>query len=240
MDSLLAFATKTICSARAVPAARAGCVLGSVARGGHDSLSDIDALVIVSAANGEVARAVRHCIPAKVEGHQIQLRIISRERLEEMRDTRTVYAAHVATEAKVAFDRGRDLRKLKRAFPPGSRVEEDAQKLRKRLALYEDLTWCNGHYLACFADLYAFGRAGAILALARDGTFEFGRSAPFVALSEAVPSLSAACATLAAFEPFYLRGRRDAYGDLPFPHRDAHDAALQAREACARILNSVP
>ncbi len=166
--------------------------------------------------------------------------MVTAERLEEMREARTVYAAHVATEAKVSFDRRRDLKRLKRAFPPGSCVEETGTNLRRRLALYDDLKWCNGHYLACFADLYAFGRAGAILALARQGIFEFGRSAPFATLSRVATSLSDSCSTLVDLEPFYLRGRRDSPMALPFPHRDAHGTAALSRDACARILNAVP
>lgn len=236
MDGLIDVATKAVSSVRAVPEARAGCVVGSLARREHDSASDIDVLIVVSVGHADVARSVRRCMPRQIGGHWLQLRIMTSERLDEIREERTVYAAHVATEAKVSFDRRRDLKRLKRAFPPGSRVEETGKSLRRRLVLYEDLEWCNGHYLACLADLYAFGRAGAILALARQGIFEFGRRTPFTTLGQVAPLLSESCSVLVALEPFYLRGRRDSRVELPFPHRNAHDAVAQARDACARIL----
>jgi predicted nucleotidyltransferase len=240
MAALFDATRKAVRPIRSIPQVRAVCVLGSVARGQADLTSDVDLLVVVAHADVFVARTVRRATPAQINGHSVQLRILSAERLREIREARTVYAAHVATEARVLFDRRRDIGRLRRAFPSGSTVAETGTRLRRRLDLYADLTWCNGHFLACFADLYAFGRAGAILALGRRGVFEFGRRTPFEALSILDPRLAGPSNTLLALEPFYLRDRRDAEVELPFPHRDAHETAEAARDACRRILQTVP
>jgi predicted nucleotidyltransferase len=180
MDSLrrdLDFAFRELRDERGV---RAACVLGSAARGDLDPYSDIDALVVIDEEARESVRRIRGRVPRRVGSWPLQLRIMTRARVAEIRERRTVYAAHVATESRVLFDRRRDLRRLRRAFPPGSKVLEDGARLRSGLSLYDDLDWCGGHYLICLGDLYAFGRAGAILRLARDGVFEFGRTGPLL------------------------------------------------------------
>lgn len=240
MAHLLDATQKALQPIRSVSEVRAACVLGSVAREESDFVSDLDLLVVMGSRDAVAAQTVRRMTPSQVDGHPVQLRILTSKRLREISMDRTVYAAHVALEAHVLFDRRWDLRRLRRAFPPGSTVAESGARLRRRLDLYEDLTWCNGHFLACFADLYAFGRAGAILALGRRGIFEFGRRAPFEALAKLDPTLVGPSEALLALEPFYLRGRRDADVDLPFSHRNSYVTAEGARDACRQILRSVP
>lgn len=240
MVTLADKATSALRRARGIPQVRAACVLGSVARDEYDSSSDIDALVVVSSSDRDLAMFIRRRLPTRIAGHRVEMRVMTHERLAEIRDQRTVYAAHVAKESAIAFDRKRDLAALKHAFREGSRVEETGESLRKRLMLYDDLQWCNGHYLACFADIYAFGRAGAILVLARQGIYEFGRRAPLVALGARDSNLREACNVLVSIEPFYLRGRRSVNVQLPFSQRDSHAEAVRARNACAEILRSVP
>jgi UTP:GlnB (protein PII) uridylyltransferase len=68
MAGLIDIATKAVSSARAVPEARAGCVLGSLARREHDSASDIDVLIVVSVGHADVARSVRRRMPRLIGG----------------------------------------------------------------------------------------------------------------------------------------------------------------------------
>ena len=219
---------------------RAACVLGSVARREPDAFSDVDVLVIIDPGRGPASRPLRADVPRRIRGHRVQIRIMTASRLAELRDSRTMFAAHVAFEGEPVFDRKRDLRRLRRAFPPGSTVEESGEALRRRLALYDELDWCHGHYLACLADVYAFGRAGVMLALARRGVFDFGRSTPFERFAEASPLHAEAAATVRRLEPFYLRDRRGVELPVPFPHRDSHEQTAQARDACQRLLTTVP
>lgn len=136
---------------------RAACVLGSVARGERDEHSDVDLLIVIpDGSEDDVARSARNELPHRIAGSRVQARVLTAGRLAAVRETRTVYAAHVGTEALVLFDRKNDLRDLRRAFPRGSTVAESGEALRRRLMLYEDLAWCNGHYLACFAVVFGW------------------------------------------------------------------------------------
>jgi predicted nucleotidyltransferase len=240
MEALLCDVRRYVGNLRAEPGVRAACVLGSAARGDLDAFSDIDALVVIDDAATDWARRIRLGVPRRVGRHRLQLRIMTRLRLVELRERRTVYAAHVAVEGHVVFDRRWDLRRLRRAFPPGSTVAETGDGLRRRMSLYDDLDWCHGHYLACLADLYAFGRAGVILHLARSGIFDFGRTRPFAQYRALTPRHATEVDALRELEPFYLRVRRDAALPLPFAPTGAHEHARSARDACRTLLDALP
>jgi Nucleotidyltransferase domain len=213
--------------------------LGSVARGDADRHSDLDLLAVVED-DAAVGERLRRVVPRVIDGRSVQIRILTVSRLEELAARRTIYGAHVALESLHLFDRRGDLRRLQRAFPPGATLAESAEPLRRRLALYDDLDWCGGHFLLCLADLYAFGRAGAILTLGRRGIFEFGRTAPLERLSTLDPANAVAAATIRDLEPFYVRVRRGMDVATPFPARGAFHEAAAARDACKAILAPLP
>lgn len=216
---------------------RAVCLLGSVARSEHDALSDVDILAVIDDDASFQGHLLRDLLPRRIAGRRLQLRVLTTSRLGQMAESHTMFAAHIALEGRPVFDRGRDLRRVRRAFPPGAVVEEPVSPLRHRLSLYQELDWCHGHYLACLADLYAFGRAGAMLALAQRGIFDFRRSGPLERFSEEFPTHYGAARRVLALEPFYLSERRSVATPLPFPHRGSHLETEQARDACRHVLS---
>ena len=224
---------------RSEPEVRSACLLGSVARGDADRHSDLDLLAVVEN-DAVVGERLRRIVPRVIDGRSVQIRVLTVSRLNEQTARRSIYAAHVARESVCLFDRRGDLRRVKRAFPSGATLAESADPLRRRLTLYDDLEWCGGHFLLCLADLYAFGRAGAILTLGRRGIFEFGRTAPLEKLGALEPSIAAAASTVRQLEPFYVRVRRGIVVQAPFPARGAFHEAAAARDACGAILAPLP
>ena len=229
-------------SLRAEPDVRAACVLGSIARGDTDRFSDIDLLAVTRDQPGLIGARLRRVIPTSINGRPVQVRVLTATTLAELVAERTIYAAHVGRESLPLFDRRGDLRRARKAFGDGTTLAQSAMPLRRRLALYDDLDFCGGQYLLCLADIYAFARAGAILALGRQGIFEFGRTAPLERLGEVAPTLKLAASFIRPLEPFYLRVRKGSYVPTPFNPQgeQAQAQATQARNACAEILDALP
>jgi predicted nucleotidyltransferase len=229
---------RTLKSEREVVAA---CVLGSVARGDDDPHSDLDILAVIDdASDNALLQRTRGRVPASLSGHPVQVRAIRRGHLADLVERRTLFAAHLAREARVVFDRKRDLKRARRLFERDPRVDESPAELRGRLGPYEELSWCRGHYVICLSDLYMLGRSGAMLALAKQGIFRFGRRDVFAQHSLLFPELSSAARTLSALEPFYMRVRRGFNAPLPFAPRNTHREAEQARDACRTLLDAIP
>jgi predicted nucleotidyltransferase len=217
------------------------CLLGSFARGQDDPFSDLDILAVVED-RSETTLLHRQAalMPAALMGHPIQVRTLRRSHLAELVKKRTLFAAHLAQEAQIAFDRRRDLRRAKREFDRNPGVDESPAELKGKFGPYEQLAWCRGHYLICLADLYMLGRSGAMLALAKHGTYEFGRRDVFVRHSDVFPELSAAATSLGELEPYYMRVRRGVLAPLPFVPRDCDLEAERARDACRALLDAIP
>jgi hypothetical protein len=215
---------------------RGVCLFGSAARGDDDSASDLDILVVLEDGEDrerlrEEARTIRAGLPPSA-----QLCVLGERRLRENFTGRTVFAAHLAREGRIIADPEGMLTRLIDDFPRGEPVLESSAHLRSQLEVYADLAWCGGYYLFCLADLYAWGRSGAMLAIARSGHFEFGRNRVFERLGTLYPDLAEPAATIEALRPFWERVNRKGSSPLPFPPRGSDTQAEVARDACSKIL----
>jgi predicted nucleotidyltransferase len=218
-------------------AVSSACLFGSAARDEADSGSDLDLLVVAS---GDDVRGVRAELKRFERKGETQIRVMAAHRLRDVFEDRTVFATHLAREGRVFLDRDGLITALIKDYPKNAPVEEDGRALRARLKAYEDLAWCGGRYLLCLADLHAWGRSGAMLALGRLGRFEFSRDRLFAALVESYPGLAEAAPTVEALRPFWLTVRRKRQVSLPFPPDDSHTETATARDACQAILSVVP
>lgn len=217
------------------PGVRAGCLLGSLARGDADGLSDIDAMLVVDDGLAN-PRRVRLLARHEFRPWRAQLSLITASRLRDAAETPDTYVLHIGLESVSAFDRRGDLRRCRRRVRQIGRALASGEHLRQRLSLYEDLTWCHGSYLRALADIYAYGRAGAMLGLAQRGIFEFSRAGPLLRLPEVLPETSIASTALRELEPFYIAARRSARVTLPFDPDGERDRVDLARRACAEVL----
>jgi predicted nucleotidyltransferase len=228
MQASSATAREAVRALRADRRVLAVCLLGSFARGDADRMSDIDLMVLIEEGDAATRRWIRQLLPRRIGAHRVQAYVLTAPRLRDMFSTRTVFAAHIANEADVVFDRRKALRRICATFPPGTPVEETGERLRRRYRVYEDPSWCQGEYLLCFADLYSFGRSGAILGLARRGEMVFKRDAPLRRYGELRPELASSVDVLCTLEPFYLLARRNVDVSLPFPSSGSHAEAVAA------------
>jgi predicted nucleotidyltransferase len=223
---------------RAHSSVQAVCVFGSAARGSEDDLSDLDLLVVT---RGELKRSE---LPDQVREMgtkgDAEIRVLSEQRLREMFARQTVFATHLAREGRVLMDDSGAITALFDGYPRDEPVKEDGGSLRARLKAYDDLAWCGGRYLLCLADLHAWGRSGAMLALARQGEFQFDRDQLFPALARRFPDLGESAEVVERLRPFWLAVRRRIHVDFPFSPNDSHEETRAARDACRQILDSIP
>jgi predicted nucleotidyltransferase len=218
------------------PEVKALCLFGSAARRAEKDDSDVDILVVVTDSDDRVglrrkARALRQSVDPST-----QISLLTESRLRQNFECGSVFAAHLAREGEVLADRDGVVSQLLREHPKDAPVRESADRLRKQIEIYSDLSWCGGHYLFCLADLYAAGRSGAMLVLGRLGEFEFDRHRVFAQLAGAYPDLERAASTVAALRPFWERVNRAATVALPFSPTGSHLEVAEARDACLAIL----
>lgn len=220
-----------------VPEVRSVCLFGSAARNEERDGSDTDVLVVVGDTEDTLAlRRLAKSIRRKAGGGT-QVSFMSEGRLRDNFAERTVFASHLAHEGRVVSDGDHLLRELIEGYAKDQPVAEDSSRLLSQLSVYDDLAWCGGHYLFCLADLYAWSRSGAMLALARRGEFEFDRDRVFERFRKAFPELSRAAATAQRLRPFWeVVNRGDRSEHLPFAPEGCHREATNAREACRAIL----
>jgi predicted nucleotidyltransferase len=212
------------------------CLFGSVARGSAREGSDLDLLGVVP--NRSAAQTLRAELKAQHTFDSAQIRFMTLGSLKQDFDGRTVFAAHLAREGKVLKDLDGRLSGWMEAYPKDAPVRETAENLASQLSVYAHLDWCAGHYLFCLADLYAWGRSGAMLVLAREAAFEFDRSQVFERLREQRPDLSEASELVSKLRPFWQRVRRDERVALPFTAAGSHAQTGRARDACAAIVRA--
>jgi predicted nucleotidyltransferase len=215
---------------------RALCVFGSMARGKWDAGSDLDLLAVVPTESD--ASEVRTHIRTSRLKDSAQVRLMTVKALERNLDDMTVFAAHLAREGKVISDRDGRITALLDEYPKDAPVRENARSLASQLAVYEQLDWCANHYLFCLSDLYAWGRAAAMLVLAREGAFEFDRERVFQRLGELHPNLAESAEQVRDLRPFWLLVRRRQRVDLPFPPTGSHRETAAARDACREIVHA--
>jgi hypothetical protein len=235
---------EALASLDAEPDVLAACLVGSYARQSSvpDAVSDVDIVAIVDdKASPNLGRHLLKQVRSQGREPHVELRTLKRSVLARLLVERTVYAAHLARDGRVLFDRGSGFAEFQERFPLDKPVSETAHHLRTRFALYESLGWCNGEYLFCFADLYAIGRSSAMLGLAQLGIFEFDRTRVFSDFAQHYEGAASAAWTLHALEPFYMYVRRNA-GDvvhLPFVPHDCHAEAEAARQASEAVLKAI-
>jgi predicted nucleotidyltransferase len=218
------------------PDLRAICLFGSAARDESAADSDVDVLVVM--ADSSDALGLRRQLRSMKEdvNHSSQICLMTEERLRRNFADRTVFAAHLAREGRVVDDHDGVIEELLADFPVDAPVQETAGRLNSQLDVYEDLVWCGGYYLFCLADLYAWSRSGAMLALARAGEFEFDRDRVFARLGSVHPDLRAAAEVTRRLRPFWERVNRHGTAALPFSPVGSDREAKEAREACRAIL----
>jgi predicted nucleotidyltransferase len=215
---------------------RALCMFGSVARGKWDDQSDVDLLAVVPSRS--IAKALRAELRAKHLDQAAQVRFMTPDLVAQKFHGRTVFASHLAREGKVLVDRDGAISTLIADYPVDAPVQETARGLASQLEVYREIDWCAGHYLFCLSDLYAWGRSGSMLVLARQGIFEFDRGAVFERLPEAHPELQEAAETVSELRPFWRLVRRRERGRLPFPPVGSHKETTNARDACRKIIRA--
>jgi len=213
------------------------CVLGSSARGDYDERSDIDLLALVE--DRGAASAVRAAFDRERAGRRVQLKLVSEARLAGLFERRSTFAVHILREAVVVSDPGGRFAKLCEPHSRDEPVREDGAKLRIRLELYEDIEWCQGLYLYCLSDLYSIGRAAAYTILGRSSRFEFSGVRALRSVARIDPGLEQAAQRVAALRPFFQLVERDASESLPFPYRDCHQEARDARDACDALVDAI-
>jgi predicted nucleotidyltransferase len=213
---------------------RAVCLFGSTARGHRRADSDIDVLVVVP--DGTSASEVRDRVRSSEARQRAQLRLMSEKRLKQAFSQGTVFAAHLAHEGQVVVDRDGALTRLLESHPRDEPVRETAKDLASQLQVYDNLDWCGGYYLFCFADLYAWGRSGAMLAVARAGHFEFDRDLVFDRLHRLFPDLKEAGRHIQRLRPFWAAVNRKRSEPFPFSPVGSDAEAVEARDACRMIL----
>ncbi len=166
-----------------------------------------------------------------------QIRLMTEAHLTQAFSDRTVFASHLAREGKVVVDRDGVTTALLNDYPKDAPVKESAEGLYSQWQVYSDLAWCGGQYLFCFADLYAWGRSGSMLALARDGNFEFDRDEVFRRLGATHPELQQPARVIRRLRPFWEIVNRRGTPPVPFPAEGSHEEAAAARDACREILS---
>lgn len=216
---------------------RAVCVLGSSARGDFDNASDIDLLALVD--DRETATAVRASFGRERAGRRVQLKLLTEPRLGRLFERRSTFAVHVLREAVVVFDPLGSFAAVRKRYSPDAPVCDNREGLLIRLELYEDLDWCQGLYLYCLSDLYSIGRAAAYSILGRDSRFEFSGMRTLRAIERHRPALAGPARRIAALRPFFLLVERDQPEALPYPYRDCHQEASEARDACRTLVQAI-
>lgn len=220
------------------PGVRAVCLFGSSTREDCMPDSDVDVLVVVAdAPDAKLLRSQARAIRDEL-GDTVQVCLLTETSIREGFDNRTVFAAHLARESRIVADPDRFMTELLATHPRDAPVTETSARLRSQLEVYADLSWCGGHYLFCLADLYAWSRSGAMLALARRARFEFDRVRVFERLTAVYPELRDAAEIAIALRPFWERVNRRGTRPFPFPAVDSHRETERARDACREILEA--
>jgi predicted nucleotidyltransferase len=219
------------------PSVRSVCVFGSTARRQRADGSDLDLLVVVDdSTNAPELRKQMSSIRTQLE-KTAQLTVVSEGRIRNHFQKRTVFAAHLTREGRVLWDDSGVLTGLMDQHPRDIPVLESSKGLGRQLRIYEDLDWCNGHYLFCLADLYAIGRSAAMLILARQAIFEFDREQVFGCLATVRPALEDDIRKVRELRPFWDAVHRDARNPFPFSDRDSHDQTSEARDSCRALVD---
>lgn len=220
-----------------VPGVRAACVIGSAARGDFEEGSDIDLLALVE--DRSTAASVRQSFPRERAGRRVQLKLLDEAGLTRVFAARSTFAVHVLREAVVVSDPTARFATLSEPHSRDAPVRHNGAELRVRLELYEDLQWCQGFYLYCLSDLYSIGRSAAYTILGRESRFEFSGLRALRSLAAGRPELTPAAREVARLRPFFLLVERNASEALPFPYRDRHTEAGEARDACRTLVSAI-
>jgi predicted nucleotidyltransferase len=220
-----------------LPGIRAVCVIGSRARGDFEEGSDIDLLALVD--DRDAVGALRRAFVRDRVGRRIQLKLLSEQGLTRLFKTRSTFALHVLREAVVVFDPSGRFDALAEPHSLDDPVRDNRHALLIRLELYEDLDWCQGLYLYGLSDLYSIGRSAAYTILGRDAQFEFSGLRALRLVGRLRPELAYAAERLAALRPFFQLVERNAVEALPFPYRDCHTEAQEARDAARALVDAI-
>lgn len=219
-------------------AVEAVCVYGSVARGDATSGSDID-LLVVGDGSELSGRLLRTLVPTEFHHLRPALTFYTKDELEVLLSSRVSFAAHLANEGHILFDRDGA---LKRMFIAHSAkplaVDEELEYQLRRLRSFEDTSQFNGNFLFCLAQLYVIGKAVIMLILAGAGAPEYNKDRAFEVMARMHPELSADLEQVGALKPFYLQVTRRVKVPFPFSYRDADNRVADTISAIRRIAGS--
>jgi predicted nucleotidyltransferase len=219
-------------------AVEAVCVYGSVARGNATVDSDIDLLVVGDGAELS-SRLVRTLAPTELRHLRPVLTFYTMDELEVLLSSRVSFAAHLATEGRILFDR---YGALKRMFAAHSAkplaVEEELEYQLRRLRSFEDTSQFNGNFMFCLAQLYVVGKAVIMLILAGEDRPEYDKDRAFKVMARTRPELRADLERVAELKPFYLQVTRRVEAAFPFSYRDADDRVTGIISAIRRIAKA--
>lgn len=219
-------------------AVEAVCVYGSVARGDATTGSDIDLLVVGDGAELS-SRLLRTLVPTEFHHLRPALTFYTKGELEVLLSSRVSFAAHLANEGQILFDRDGV---LKRMFVAHSAkplaVEEELEYHLRRLRSFEDTSQFNGNFLFCLAQLYVIGKAVIMLILAGAGRPEYNKDRAFKVMTRTRPELRADLQRVAELKPFYLQVTGRVKAPFPFSYRDADSHVAGTISAIRRIAMS--
>lgn len=213
------------------------CLYGSVARGEGTPESDLDMLVTGT----ELSTSSRHLraqLPRELDIPRLSLSYYPIADLGKLLKRRPSFAAHVAGEGQILFDRHgflRDMLDDARNGPRFSSAEMDLEL--ERLKSLEDVRQFNGYFVFCFAQLYAIGKAVVMLILARDGHPQYGRDAAFAALRSRYPERMPQIRAVEELKPFYDVVVRGHDRSLPRAMRDDAERAESVIAAIRTIAH---
>jgi predicted nucleotidyltransferase len=211
------------------------CVVGSSARGDYEDGSDIDLVALVQ--DRATAAAVRTSFRRERTGRRVQLRLLSEAGVTRLFERRSTFAVHILREGVVLYDPHGRFAALRAPHSRDDPVRDDGAMLRLRLEPYEDIAWCQGLYLYCLSDLYSIGRAAAFTILGRESRFEFSGARALRQVACDYSELEAAARRVAALRPYFLLVERNRTEPMPFPYRDCHREAHDARDATRALVD---
>ena len=215
---------------------RAVCLAGSVARGNHQSDSDLDLIVITEQRLRRSDLLGR--LPEGLRDGRVSLLSFSREQwLEEARDG-SLFVHHVRLEGQPLFDPEGVLRQglaLSAARAPN--VARELRRQLNRLRLYREPERLNGQHLFALSHLYAIGKAVAIARCVGLGENTFVKEHALSRLAARRPDLASDVAVIERLRPFYDLTRDRESGPLPFEPVGAAPEVVRARRSIERLAH---
>ena len=211
-------------------------LFGSLARGDHNSTSDIDLLLITR--EKVEKRQIEKTIPKSlVPKRNLAFSVYSQNQIDSAYKEGILFLVHVLKEGRIVYDDGffKELSSSPFTLSP-RRIRLSLRIFEQRLEAGDDLEMFDHHFVKLLSNYYSIAKSIAFILLAIDGQYLFNKKKAFETLSVKYPIYRGKIKKLSELEPFYLRAARRSDIEYPFDPADAEQKVIEAREYLKELI----